>query len=154
MKIYIYIVFALNLALLNELRAQEVKKDTIYIRTNVEDISSRFHSTFENQYKINFFFNVHWELHGFKRNDISFYYESPKKNGINAWSIFIKDNSLFLLYRNYFTLEQFTKRLKEKDFFLPIFYGKVQLIMLYGSKCSEKVEVFPVKIGTNLSSEG
>lgn len=29
--------------------------DTIYIRTNVEDLSAKFHSTYQNQYKIGFF---------------------------------------------------------------------------------------------------
>lgn len=93
-----------------------------------------------------------WELHGYKREDVSFYYQSPKKNGINEWSIFIKDEKEFLIYKNYFTLEQFTKKLKEQDFFLPIFHDKVQLILLYGSKCSSKVELYPVKIGTNIAS--
>ena len=59
-----------------------------------------------------------------------------------------------MLYKNYFTLEQFTKALNRKDFLLPIFNKKVQVIMLYGEKCSPKVEVYPVTIGTDLSSEG
>lgn len=152
MKKYLYTF--LGLLLFNGLNAQEKKIDTIYIRTNIEDISSRFHSTYENQYKINFFFNVNWELHGFKRNEISFYYQSPKKSGTNEWSIFIRDEKEFLLYKNYFSLEQFTNKLKEQNFFLPIFHDKVQLIILYGAKCSNKVELYPVKISTNIASEG
>ena len=95
-----------------------------------------------------------WELHGYKREEVFFYYQSQKKNGTNEWTIFIKDEKEFLIYKNYFTLEQFTKKLKEQDFFLPIFHDKVQLILLYGSKCSSKVELYPVKIGTNIASEG
>lgn len=149
-----YLFTFLSLLLFNGLHAQENKVDTIYIRANVEDISSKFHSTFENQYSINFFFKVNWELHVFKRDVISFFYQSPKKGGTNEWSIFIKDEKEFLLYRNYFTLEQFTKKLKEQSFFLPIFHDKVQLILLYGAKCSNKVEMYPVKISTNIASEG
>ncbi|RZL68144.1 MAG: hypothetical protein EOO93_04115 [Pedobacter sp.] len=152
MKKYLFTVLAL--LLLSKLNAQEKKVDTIYIRTNIEDVSSKFHSTFENQYNINFFFKVKWKLHSFERDAISFFYRSPKKSGINEWSVFIKDDKEFLLYRNYFTLEQFTKKLKEQNFFLPIFHGKVQLILLYGAKCSEKVELYPVKISTNIASEG
>ncbi|RZK53509.1 MAG: hypothetical protein EOO91_17515 [Pedobacter sp.] len=154
MKKRIFLIFALVLYFNIELQAQEKKNDTIYIKTNVEDISSKFHSTFENQYKINFFFNVKWQLFGSKRNEISFYYQSPKKNGTNEWSIFIKDTKEFLLYKNYFTLDQFTSALKNNSFLMPIANGTVQIIMLYGSKCSSKVEIYPVKVSTNLSSEG
>ncbi len=149
-----YLFTFLSLLLFNGLNAQEKKLDTIYIKTSIEDLSNKFHSTFENQYKINFFFNVSWELHGYKREEVFFYYQSQKKNGTNEWTIFIKDEKEFLIYKNYFTLEQFTKKLKEQDFFLPIFHDKVQLILLYGSKCSSKVELYPVKIGTNIASEG
>jgi len=152
MKKYLFTFLAL--LLFGELNAQVEKIDTIYIKANVEDISSKFHSTFENQYKINFFFNIKWELHDFKRNEISFYYQSPKKGGTNEWSIFIKDQKEFSFGKNYFTLEQFTKKLKEQNFFLPIFHEKVQLIILYGSNCNSKVELYPVKINTNIASEG
>lgn len=152
MKKYLFTFLAL--LLFNGLNAQEKKIDTIYIKTNVEDISSKFHSTYENQYSINFFFKIKWELHGFKRDEISFFYQSPKKSGNNEWSISIREDKKFLIYRNYFTLEQFTKKLKEQDFILPISRGEVQLIILYGTKCSNKVELYPVKISTNLASEG
>ncbi|WP_113651685.1 hypothetical protein [Pedobacter namyangjuensis] len=148
------LLIVLALLLLSKLNAQEQKADTIYIRTNIENVGSKFHSTFENQYNINFFFNVNWELHGFKRDAISFIYQSPKKSGTNEWSIFIKDDKEFLLYRNYYTLEQFTMRLKNPEFFQLIFLNKVQIIMLYGAKCSTKVELYPVKVSTDLSSEG
>ncbi len=152
MKKYLFTFLAL--LLLAKLNAQEKKTDTIYIRTNIEDIRSKFHSTFENQYNINFFFKVKWQLHDIKRDAISFFYQSPKKGGTNEWSIPIKDDREFLIYRNYFTLGQFTKKLKDQDFFLPIFHEKVQLILLYGAKCSEKVELYPVKISTYIASEG
>lgn len=74
-----YLFTFLSLLLFNGLNAQEEKTDTIYIRTNVEDLSAKFHSTYQNQYKIGFFFNVLWELHGYKREDVFFYYQSPKK---------------------------------------------------------------------------
>jgi hypothetical protein len=73
-----YLFTFLNLLLFNGLNAQEKKLYTIYIKTSIEDLSNKFHSTFENQYKINFFFNVSWDLHGFKRDVISFFYQSPK----------------------------------------------------------------------------
>lgn len=152
MKKYLF-AFLTSLIFTN-LNAQEKKIDTIYIRTNVEDINSKFHSTFDNQYKINFFFNVKWELHSFKRDAISFLYQSPKKNGTNEWSIFIKDEKEFLIYRHYYTLEQFTKKLKDPNFFFPIFHEKMQLILLHGAKCASKVELYPVKISTNIANEG
>lgn len=152
MKKYLFTLLASLLFI--KLNAQEKKIDTIYIRTNVEDVSSKFHSTYQNQYMLGFSFNVLWELHDFKRSTIYFTYLSPKKDGINGWSIFIKDDKEFLTYKNYYTIEQFTKKLKEQDFFLPIFHDKVQLILLYGAKCSSKVELYPVIISTNIASEG
>lgn len=74
-----YLFTFLSLLLFNGLNAQEKKLDTIYIKTSIEDLSNKFHSTFENQYKINFFFNVSWELHGYKREEVFFYYQSQKK---------------------------------------------------------------------------
>ncbi len=126
--------------------------DTIYIRTNVEDLSAKFHSTYQNQYKIGFFSKCYGNFMAIKEKMCLSIINHQKKNGINEWSIFIKDEKEFLIYKNYFTLEQFTKKLKEQDFFLPIFHDKVQLILLYGSKCSSKVELYPVKIGTNIAS--
>lgn len=151
MKKIIIIVFVL-LIFSFELRAQIV--DTIYVRAYQENLSTRFFNNHQNQLTINFIFNVEWELHGFKRSDFFFSYRSPKKEDLNVWSILIKEEKSFMLYKNYFTLEQFTKALNRKDFLLPIFNKKVQVIMLYGEKCSSKVEVYPVTIGTDLSSEG
>jgi hypothetical protein len=152
MKKYLFTFLALLLFI--KLNAQEKTLDTIYIRTNIEDVSAKFHSTFENQYKINFFFKIDWQLHGYKRDRIFFSYLSPKKIGTNEWSIFIKDEKEFLIHKNYFTLEHFCRKLKEQNFFLAIFNGKVQIIVLYGAKCSSKVEIYPVKLGTDISNEG
>ena len=151
MKIYIYIF--LTFCLVDKLQAQN-KTDTVYVRVYREDLSARFFTNHQNQLSIGFHFKVEWELHNFKRNDIFFYYRSPKKDGINGWSIFIKDIKDYLLFRNVFTLEEFTEALNNNEFLLPIANGKVQIIMLYGEKCSTKFEAYPVKVGTDLSSEG
>jgi|GEM_PF-2335690 len=154
MKNYLFITFALILFTCFELYAQNEKLDTIYIRTNIEDISSKFLSNFENQNRVSFFFKIEWQLHGRKRDDIYFYYLSPKKSGINEWSTFIKDEKDFINSRKYYTLNQFTKKLENQVFFTFIFNGKAQIIILYGSKCSNKVEIYPVKLGTDISNEG
>lgn len=75
---------------------------------------------------------MEWELHQFKRNDIFFTYQPQKKEGINEWTIFIKNIKDYSSMKNYFTLAEFKKKLKEENFFLPIFHDKVQLILLYG----------------------
>lgn len=152
MKKYLFTFFAS--LLFTTLSAQEKNLDTIYIRTNVEDISSKFLSNFDNQHRVSFFFKIAWRLHGSNRDNIYFYYLSPKKSGINEWSTFIKEEKDFINSINYYTLEQFTKKLEDQNFFVKIFNGNVQIIMLYGSKCSNKLEMYPVKLGTDISNEG
>lgn len=149
-------MFATTLALLSFNSKAQTKKqiDTIYLRAFEEDINTKFYSAYQNQYNINFFFKVKWVLHNAKRDVISFSYHSPKKEGINEWYIFTKDEREFLPYKNYYTLEQFTIRLKNPEFFQLIFLNKVQIVMLYGAKCSTKVELYPVKLSTDISSEG
>jgi hypothetical protein len=150
--IYIAIVF-LQFFFFNKIQAQEKTIDTIYIRVYREDLDTRFFNNQNNQLSIDFHFKIDWELHNLKKEKIFFSYQSPKKEGINGWSIFIKDVRDYLLYKNFFTLQQFTKALKSNDFSIPIQNGKVQIMMLYGEKCSTKFEVYPVKVGTNLSRD-
>ena len=97
MKKIIIIVFVL-LIFSFELRAQIV--DTIYVRAYQENLSTRFFNNHQNQLTINFIFNVEWELHGFKRSDFFFSYRSPKKEDLNVWSILIKEEKSFMLYKN------------------------------------------------------
>lgn len=64
------------------------------------------------------------------------------------------DTNAVKRFKNLYTLEQFTMALNEEKFLVPIFNGRVQIIMLYGAACLSKVEVYPVKVSTNLASEG
>lgn len=111
-----YLLFLITCCAWFGVSAQEKKQILFYIRTYIEDVRSKFHSTFENQYRINFFKDK-WDLHGFKRDVISFFYQSPKKGRTNEWSIPIKDDREYLIYRNYFTLEQFYKETKRAGVF-------------------------------------
>jgi hypothetical protein len=134
-------------------KAQE-RRDTIYIRTYEEDLSAKFHAADQNRYSVNFFFHTKWVLHKIERNTIFFSYQSPKSEGRNEWSSEMSDVKAYLPLKNLFTLQDFTKKLQEPDFMKLIFQHKVQIIMLYGAKCAGKVEIYPVKLGSDISSEG
>lgn len=136
------------------LSAQQKLVDTIYIKTYQEDLKARFFVSQQNGLMINFFFKVEWKLYGFEKHDFVLSYESPKKGGVNEWSIFIQDERSYLKSKFVYSLKKFTKALQTEEFRIPIANGKVRVIMLYGAKCSRKVEVYPVKVGTDLSSEG
>lgn len=155
MKTYILAIFALSISVCQSASAQVTKLvDTIFVRTYNDQVSSKFYSNYQNQLRVNFFFNVKWDLYKHNRSSLVFGYQSPKKQGINEWSIKSGEDKNYSFRSNYFTLEQFALKLKQDDFRLPIFYDKVQIIMLYGEKCSTKFDIYPVKLGTDLSSEG
>lgn len=155
MKIYLNIIIASTLLYAKSSSAQEkINLDTIYVRAFDEAIRSKFHSTYKNQYRVGFSFRLDWSLHNIKRDAIFFIYHSPKKEGINEWAIVRDNEKKFLLTKNYFNLKQFAEQLNNGDFFQLIFLKKVQIIMLYGSRCSNEVELYPVELGTDISSEG
>ena len=70
------------------------------------------------------------------------------------WFVPMVDTRIIKHYKNLYKLKQFTKELEKQSFRLPIANGKVQLVMLYGAASLNKIEVYPVKISTDLSSEG
>jgi len=134
--------------------SQETKiLDSIFVICYQEDLNGKFHMIRDNKSKIDFFFNVKWKLHGGNYETIIFNFTFPiEKNGF--WAFPVKKKSELSVYKNIYTLGEFTKALSKDTFLTPVTNGKVQIIMLYGEKCSTKFEMFPVKVGTDLSSEG
>jgi hypothetical protein len=95
-------------------------------------------------------------LYGYKKESISFLFNSKQmhmKPGTD-WFVPMVDTRIIKHYKNLYTLKQFTKELEKQSFRLPIANGKVQLVMLYGAASLNKIKVYPVKISTDLSSEG
>jgi hypothetical protein len=137
---------------------QRISVDTVYVRCPQERQITKYHfiSKEKNSFNTLFSFNVNWELHGYKKESIQFAFNSEAmhmKPG-NDWFVKMIDTNSIKQYKNLYTLEQFTKKLSNGDFLIPIANGKVQVIMLYGASCLSKVEVYPVKVSTDLSSEG
>ena len=135
--------------------AQSSKKlDTIYVICYQENLINKFYSVSSstNKLTLGFFFKVDWELHGYKKDMFFVHYTSPDNK--MTWVHNPIESHKFNLYKNVYNLEQFTKALNNNEFLIPIANGKVQIIMLYGEKCSIKFEMFPVKVGTDLYSEG
>ncbi len=154
MKKVLYFMLMFTLCTLS-LAAQTKKSlDTIYVKCDQDDLSGKFYnvSQFKNQLRIHFFFTVKWVLHGTELDSFSFAYTGPKKEGLNSWAIPLID-SQFLKDKEVYTLADFTMKLKG-NFLLDILYERKEIIMLYGARSSQKFEVYPVKVGTDLSSEG
>jgi len=140
----------------NSFAIEKKNTDTIYVLCYQENLINKFYNTNQdkNQLRISYFFDVKWKLHGYDQSVFFFSYEGPSKQTRNEWSVPLVNSDNFKLYKNLYTLEQFTKALNSANFFRPIADRKVQIMMLYGEKCSTKFEMFPVKVGTDLSREG
>jgi hypothetical protein len=138
--------------------AQEKKVDTIYIKCPQEKLNTKYHSISpqKDSFSTVFSFNVNWKLHGYKKESIQFSFNSLSEHYKPGRDFFVKtmDTNAVKRFKNLYTLEQFTMALNEEKFLVPIFNGRVQIIMLYGAACLSKVEVYPVKVSTNLASEG
>jgi len=152
--ILIYLLFCIGI-----LKAQmQNKLDTIYVVCQQEKQISKYHfiSSQKDSFNTLFSFKVDWKKHGYKKTSIEFSFNSLSEHYKPGRDFFIKtlDTNTIKHFKNLYTLEQFTKALNEQKFLLPIFYGKVQIIMLYGAACLSKVEVYPVKVATDLSNEG
>ena len=134
------------------------KLDTIYVICQQEKQISKYHfiSSQKDSFNTLFSFKVDWQIHGFKKETIEFSFNSLAEHYKPGRDFFVKmvDTNTIKRFKRIYTLEQFTKALNEEKFLLPIFYEKVQIIMLYGAACLDKVEVYPVKVATDLSSEG
>jgi len=149
-----YIFTVILIACSSNLFAQSLKKiDTIYVLCHQENLINKFYTidSTTNNLSIGFFFKVDWEIHNSKKDMFFVYYLSPKGkvNWVHNSIELIKLNS----YKIY-SLHQFTKALKNNDFSVPIANEKIQIMMLYGERCSTKFELYPVKVGTNLTNEG
>jgi hypothetical protein len=133
-------------------------QDTIYVICQQENLNTKYHfiSSQKDSFNTLFSFKVDWQIHGYKRDTFVFSFNSLSEHYKPGRDFFVKiiDTNAIKHFKNLYTLEQFTKALNEEKFLLPIFYGKVQIIMLYGAKCLNKVEVYPVKVVSDLSSEG
>ncbi len=130
--------------------------DTIYVRCFQENQNTKYHflSGDRESFNTNFSFNVKWVLYGYKKESISFLFNSKQmhmKPGTD-WFVPMIDTNTIKHYKNVYTLEQFTKELEKENFFLTIFYKKAQLVMLYGAASLSKVEVYPVEVSTYLAS--
>ena len=156
MKKYKYLILIFILYSINSYAEHKKPTDTIYVMCYQEDLTNKFYNLNQNknQLRIQYLFDVKWELFGYKQNSFFLFYEGPEKLVRNEWSIPTIKSENIKQYKNLYTLEQFTKALGKQHFRLSITEGKVYLIMLYGEKCSTNFEVYPVKVGTNLSNEG
>jgi len=142
-----------------EAKAQKSNKlDTIYVVCQQENLNTKYHfiSSQKDSFYTIFSFKVHWKLYGYEKDTFQFEFNSKPEHYKPASNFFVKmiDTSAIKHFKNLYTLEQFTKALNEEKFLVPIFNGKVQIIMLYGASCLSKVEVYPVEVATDLSSEG
>jgi len=150
------ISFLLLLITLSSKAFMLVQRDTIYIECLRELETDKFYYSLKSKegLVINFLFSINWKIHGFKKNNIMFSFESRNlKNFEQGW--FVKKIEIEKIkgFKKKYSLEEFTKALNDDEFLIPIANGKVQLIMLYGEKCSSKFEAYPVKVGSDLSSE-
>lgn len=153
------LIFTCLLFCINILKAQmQNKLDTIYVICQQEKQISKYYfiSSQKDSFSTVFSFNVNWKLHGYKKESIQFSFNSLSEHYKPGRDFFVKtmDTNAVKRFKNLYTLEQFTKALNEEKFLVPIFNGRVQIIMLYGAVCLSKVEVYPVKVSTNLASEG
>ncbi|WP_162795955.1 hypothetical protein [Pedobacter nanyangensis] len=144
---------------INNVKAQKKNKlDTVYVVCQQDKLHSKYHfmSPTKDSFYTVFSFKVDWELYGYKKKTFEFEFNSKSEHYEPASNFFVKiiDTIAIRRFKNLYTLEQFTKALNEEKFLVPIFNGKVQIIMLYGASCLNKVEVYPVEVITNLSSEG
>lgn len=142
-----------------EIKAQKSNKlDTIYVICQQENLNTKYHfiSSQKDSFNTLFSFKVDWQIHGHKRDSFVFSFNSLSEHHKPGRDFFVKiiDTSAIKQYKSLYTLEQFTKALNEEKFLIPILYGKVQILMLYGASCLNRVEVYPVKVATDLSSEG
>jgi NADH:ubiquinone oxidoreductase subunit len=153
-NLIIFILF-----LLANSNASAIKKttDTVYVQCFKEKLSSKFYHSSKStgDLLINFSFETNWTLYGNNRTSIMFtFYSNAIPNNQYGWFAKEIDVNTIRLFKNLYSLEQFTKALVNNKFSFSIANGKVHIVMLYGEKCSTKFEMYPVKVGTDLSSEG
>ena len=151
------IFFILLLITLGSKAFPVAQQDTIYIQCFRELEIDKFYYNLKSEdgLVINFLFSINWEIHNFEKNNIMFSFDSRSlKNFEQGWFVKKIETKKIKLLKKKYTLEEFTKALNNEDFSVPIANGRVQLIMLYGEKCSARFEVYPVKVGTDLSNEG
>ena len=131
------------------------KTDTIYVICYQENLAHKFYNINQsrNQLRINYFFDVKWVLYEQEQTSFFFSYSGPEKQIRNEWSIPLIDLKSMRNKKKIYTLKEFTSKLTG-NFLTSAFLGKFQIIMLYGTKNGSKFEIFPVQIGTDLSSEG
>jgi hypothetical protein len=134
----------------------QTKTDTIYIIGPQELLSSKFMSVNpdNNKVRIAFFFDVNWMMHGNRQSSVFLVYRSSQKAGQWEWVIPVVNLERFKSSAKVYTLEEFTAKLADKPFLMDMYHRKSQIMLLYGPKNGKKFELYPVDIGTDLSSEG
>lgn len=126
--------------------------DTIYVRGFNEDLASKFLSVNNNELKINFFFKVDWNLH-YKRNTILFEYISGNGAAGKVWTLPSNNKKEFLSAKYLYTIKEFTDKLEDSSFRNGTLRNKI-LILLYAPRCYDILEMYTVKLGSDLSKEG
>lgn len=144
---------------LNVLKAQKTNNlDTIYVICKQEQQISKYHyiSSQRDSFNTLFSFKVDWQVHGYKKTSIEFSFNSLSEHYKPGRDFFVKfiDTNVITRFKNLYTLEQFTKALNKEDLLVAVWNRKIKVIMLYGAACLDKVEVYPVEVATDLSSEG
>lgn len=130
-----------------------LKADTLYVVSHIKDLGGKFLRNTDKNCSIDFFFDVKWRKANGVFSSIVFNYTTPISSK-NFWKIPIVEYEKISDNYKIITLIEFTKKLQDTSFIQAINAGKIQLILLYGEECSTKFEAYPIKIGTDLSSEG
>jgi hypothetical protein len=129
--------------------------DTIYVICHQEAIKERIFSisSEKGQLQMFLFFDIKWQLHGQQQDSFIFVYTGPPAPKSRLWGPAMIDEKSLRSFKNVLSLQELTEKLKG-PFLVSASSQKYQFILVLSGSGSQRYELYPVKIGTDLSSEG